>query len=105
MSLYGRGVNNEYLNPDMCFAAWLVGGSIGKARKRLKDAGIKNPESGKEPSRMGIWFSAKKSPLYEEFVRTREESQQVSEMPSTEEFENALKTFNKCVDEYHAKFG
>lgn len=105
MSIYGRGITHEYLNPDMCFTAWLISGSIGKARKRIINAGICNPESGKDPSRMGIWFSSKKSLLFQEFVRVREETQSVSETPTKEEFENALKIFQKTVDEYHAKFG
>ncbi len=106
MSLYGRGVNNEYLSPDMCYAAWLISGSIAKAQKRLFDAGITNPESGRAPSRMGIWFSANRSPLFEEFTRVREQSPtQVSGMPSKEEFEEGVKIFNTCVSDYHAKFG
>jgi hypothetical protein len=104
MSVYGKRLNHEFLDPNMCFCAWLIGGSIGKAQKRLIDEGIFNPVSNEPPSRMGVWFSAKKSPMYAEFMRLRIEQGNLSERPSKEEFDQAMAEFKRCSLNYHAKF-
>lgn len=104
MSVYGKKINNEYLDTDMCFCAWLIGGSIGKARKRMVTEGVSNPVTGNPPSRMGIWFAARKSPMYAEFVKLREQSNSVGDRPTKEEFEKAIAYLKTSVEEYHKKY-
>lgn len=59
----------QYLNPDMCFAAWLVTGSLQRAMRRLRAEGIKNPFNGNPVSLNGVYSAAKRSEYYPEFAK------------------------------------
>ncbi len=80
MTIGKKGLDNEYLNPNLCYCAWVVGDSIGRAVNLLAEAGIINPRTGGTPSRMGVWFAARKSEMFQEFVESGAASPGVEEV-------------------------
>lgn len=67
MALGRKEIPAYYLDPELMYALWLVQGSVRNVRDLLAAEGIRNPTTGRPPSAMGIWFSAKRSPLYWQF--------------------------------------
>lgn len=51
-----RSVN--YLSEETCFRLWVELGSVAKVAKALEQDGVVNPETGKPPTKMGIWTAS-----------------------------------------------
>lgn len=101
MAVFGKRITKAYLNPDLCFCAWLIGGSIAKAQQRLINEGVMNPATGHPPSRMGIWFATMRSPLYVAFIQRRKDKNLDSERPSKEEFDGAIVAIKTILAKLH----
>ena len=90
--MIGKGnAAHHYLNADLCYALWLTSGSIGRATRRLALEGFRNPVTLDKPSRMGVWFAAKRSDYYKNFQERRETGQILQQTATNEEFEEAKK--------------
>lgn len=62
---------SRYLDEKLCFDLWNQTGSVSKAVTRIAELGVRDPESGKAPSRRGVEIAAKRYAL-----RNIEESRQ-----------------------------
>lgn len=67
----GNKLSIKYLNPDLCYAVWVMKGSISRSQRFMAEQGFKHPLTGKPPSRMGIHYAAKESEFYAEFLSRR----------------------------------
>lgn len=47
-----------YLDEELCFNLWNDLGNIGRAADEIKNRGIINPDTGKPPSRPGVYIAA-----------------------------------------------
>lgn len=89
MSIGRKGLPEGFLDPDVMYAMWVVTNSVQRAQRRLDAMGLVNPHTGKPPSRMGIWFSAQRSPLLDEYRRRRDTGEVRSSLPTKAEVEQA----------------
>ena len=99
MTLGGNKLAVKYLDPDLCFASWIVAGSASRARERLAHDGITHPVTGESPSKMGITYAAKESAYYRAFLQTRVEHPEISATPTKAEYEAALKLYKERIGE------
>jgi len=53
-----RGDSWAYLDEELCFNLWNETGDTGRAQKRIEEMGITNPDTGKSPSRPGVYIAA-----------------------------------------------
>lgn len=62
MAIKGNRANRDwaYLDEHECFTVWNEEGSLLKALKVLKLRGIKNPKTGKLPTKMSVSVAAKR---------------------------------------------
>lgn len=99
MAIGGNRLAIKYLDPDLCYAAWVMAGAVSRARKRLADDGIVHPISGEPPSKMGIVYAAKESMLYRNFLKRRAENPSISATPTKEEYQEAIKIYKERIKE------
>jgi hypothetical protein len=97
MALGGNRLAVKYLNPDLCYAAWVTGGSITRAAKKLADHGLIHPFTGDPPSRMGVHYAAKTSEYYQEFIERRVRNPKMSQTPTRDEYAEAQEVFNTLI--------
>jgi len=105
MSIGQKGLNNDYLDEDLCFCARIVSDSIGRAAKRMAADGIFNPYSGAVPSRMGVWFAATRSILFKEYMKKRECGERNSAAPTQEEFDLYYEKYKELLEKYKKQHG
>lgn len=53
-----RDTSWAYLDRKMCFDAWNSSSSVSRAAKKLEKDGVRNPATGRPPTRMGVWVAA-----------------------------------------------
>lgn len=53
-----RGDGWTYLDEELCFDLWNELGDVGRAAKELERRGVANPDTGKPPSRPGVYIAA-----------------------------------------------
>lgn len=97
MALGGNRLATKYLNPDLCYAAWVTGGSISRAQRKLASKGIIHPGTGGPPSRMGIHYAAKNSVYYQEFIERRVRDTSISQTPTKAEYAEAQTLFDQLI--------
>lgn len=103
MTLGGHKLAIKYLNPDLCYAAWVIGGSVSRAQAKLYAAGIVHPVTGVMPSKMGIHYTAKTSEFFAEFVERRVKNPGMSQTPTKEEYAEAKILFEQLIGPEVAK--
>jgi hypothetical protein len=97
MALGGSKIAMKYLNPDLCYAAWVIGGSVTRGTKKLADSGLIHPLTGSGPSRMGVHYAAKVSEYYIEFAEKRVRNPKMSPTPTRDEYAEAQEVFNTLI--------
>ena len=99
MTLGGKKLATKYLDPDLCYAAWVMAGSCSRARTRLANDGIIHPVTGQPPSKMGITYAAKESGYYRDYLSRRVEHPEMAEVPNKAEFEQAKTLYAQILPE------
>ena len=112
MALGGMKLAIKYLDPDLCYAAWVICGSASRASLRLKSDGITHPVTCGAPSKMGITYAAKASRYYQDFMARRVEHPESSGTADKLEFDTAKKLYaqrliavKERVKEMHEQYG
>lgn len=96
--MIGKGSSaHHYLNADLCYALWLTSGSVGRATRRLVLEGFRNPITLEKPSRMGVWFAAKRSEYYNKFVENRESGIIKQQTATSDEFDEAKRIIERLL--------
>lgn len=47
-----------YLDEELCFRKWNEVGDVGRATRAIQDMGFVNPDTGRPPSRPGVYIAA-----------------------------------------------
>ena len=89
MTLGGNKLAVKYLDPDLCFMAWIIFGSASMASTKLYKDGITHPVTGNPPSKMGITYAAKESIFYREYMERRVADPKMPSTPTREEYMTA----------------
>lgn len=87
MPIGGKGLKEQFLDLDFCFAVWCMTGSTPKMEVWFIENEFLNPETGKPFSRQGLYSAAKRSDKFAEFKRRREDGEILLQVATLDEIE------------------